>query len=240
MSDTIEFVTNYNDLSTDRGFQFEFNCNRCGAGFRTPFKATASGVVTDVLDTAGGIFGGILGTAASVSGRVHSAGWQRAHDAAFTAASHEMRPNFIQCPRCQSWVCRESCWNLKKGYAKSALPTWVWRWRQHRPAVRLKKSGRMLPWPRTINIFRPLIGARECGLPAPVVKLLCRVTSSSARNVARKSRVMMPAPLAESSSFREPSFVQSAAPRWGQFPPKAVRSVRHPKNITILKEIDRD
>lgn len=122
MSDTIEFVTNYNDLSTDRGFQFEFNCNRCGAGFRTPFKATASGVVTDVLDTAGGIFGGILGTAASVSGRVHSAGWQRAHDAAFTAASHEMRPNFIQCPRCQSWVCRESCWNLKKGLCKECAP----------------------------------------------------------------------------------------------------------------------
>ena len=95
MSDTIEFVTNYNDLRTDRGFQFEFNCNRCGAGFRTPFKAMTNGVLTDVLDTAGGIFGGILGTAASVSSRVHSAGWQRAYDAAFTAASHEMRPNFI-------------------------------------------------------------------------------------------------------------------------------------------------
>ena len=43
MSDTIEFVTNYNDLSTDRGFQFESNCNRCGAGFRTPFKAMTNG-----------------------------------------------------------------------------------------------------------------------------------------------------------------------------------------------------
>jgi hypothetical protein len=122
MSDPIEFVTNYNDLSTDRGFQFEFNCNRCGAGFRTPFKATASGVVTEVLDTAGGIFGGLLGTAASVSSRVHSAGWQRAHDAAFTAASQEIKPSFIQCPRCQSWVCRKSCWNQKKGLCKECAP----------------------------------------------------------------------------------------------------------------------
>jgi hypothetical protein len=122
MSDPIEFVTNYSDMSTDRGFQFEFNCNRCGAGFRTPFKATAGGVVTDVLDTAGSIFGGILGTAANVSNRVHSAGWQRAHDAAFTAASIEMRPNFIQCPRCQSWVCRKGCWNQKKGLCKECAP----------------------------------------------------------------------------------------------------------------------
>ena len=41
MAKHIEFVNNYNDLSTDTGFQFEFMCNRCGSGFRTRFQASA-------------------------------------------------------------------------------------------------------------------------------------------------------------------------------------------------------
>jgi len=27
----IQFVQNYQDLSTDRGFQFKFHCDKCGA-----------------------------------------------------------------------------------------------------------------------------------------------------------------------------------------------------------------
>ena len=33
MAGEIEFTTNYSDLSTDNGFQFEFRCNRCGNGY---------------------------------------------------------------------------------------------------------------------------------------------------------------------------------------------------------------
>lgn len=122
MSDEIEFTNNYNDLSTDRGFQFEFTCGRCGSGFRTPFKAWATGRAAEVLDAAGSIFGGILGTAADVGERVRSAGWQRAHDAAFAAAVEEIKPKFVQCPRCSAWVCRKSCWNTKRGLCKECAP----------------------------------------------------------------------------------------------------------------------
>ena len=31
MSEKIEFVKNFNDHSTDTGFQFEFICDKCGA-----------------------------------------------------------------------------------------------------------------------------------------------------------------------------------------------------------------
>ena len=31
MSEEIEFVSSYDDLSTDRGFQFEFHCPHCEA-----------------------------------------------------------------------------------------------------------------------------------------------------------------------------------------------------------------
>ena len=111
MSDGIEFVSNYNDLSTDRGFQFEFCCNRCHSGYRTPFKAWAVGTASAVLDTASGLFGGLFGSAATVGERVRSATWEKSHDDAFASALEEIRPSFVQCPRCNTWVCRKSCWN---------------------------------------------------------------------------------------------------------------------------------
>jgi len=33
--DAIEFTRNNSDLSTDRGFQLEFQCDRCGNGYKT-------------------------------------------------------------------------------------------------------------------------------------------------------------------------------------------------------------
>jgi hypothetical protein len=118
----IKFVRNHSDLSTDRGFQFEFYCDRCGTGYRTKFQASATGLVTEALDVAGGLLGGVLGRAATVSERVHSAAWEAAHDKAFGAAVEEARPNFIQCRRCAQWVCRETCWNAERGLCKECAP----------------------------------------------------------------------------------------------------------------------
>jgi hypothetical protein len=118
----IEFTKNYSDLSTDKGFQFEFNCDRCGTGYRTRFQASAIGLVSGALDTASSLFGGILGQAADLGERARSATWEKAHDDAFEKAMEELRPDFIQCPRCSSWVCRKSCWNNKKGLCKECAP----------------------------------------------------------------------------------------------------------------------
>jgi membrane protease subunit (stomatin/prohibitin family) len=118
----IQFVRNYNDESTERGFQFEFFCDRCGTGYRTAFKTSATGVVTEALDVAGGLLGGILGKAADVSDRIHSAAWEKAHDKAFAEAVEEAKPHFVQCPRCTQWVCRQSCWNQARGLCKECAP----------------------------------------------------------------------------------------------------------------------
>lgn len=122
MVDRIEFVDNYDDLSTDTGYQFEFKCNRCGAGYRTAFKATVTGAVSSALDAASNIFGGIFNQASDISERVRSAGWQKGHDEAFKQAIAELKPDFIQCPRCQNWVCKKSCWNEKRGLCKECAP----------------------------------------------------------------------------------------------------------------------
>lgn len=49
MSEKIEFTRNYSDNSTDKGFQFEFYCDRCGTGYRTGFQAFAIGNVSGAL-----------------------------------------------------------------------------------------------------------------------------------------------------------------------------------------------
>lgn len=118
----IEFTTNYSDLSTNQGFQFEFNCDRCGTGYRTNFQASTLGTVSSALDTASSLFGGILGKAADLGERARSATWEKAHDIAFAKAMEELKPDFVQCPRCSSWVCRKSCWNNSKGLCKECAP----------------------------------------------------------------------------------------------------------------------
>ncbi len=118
----IKFVRNYSDESTERGFQFEFYCDRCGTGYRTPFKASATGIAHEALDVASGLLGGVFGRVADVGDRIHSAAWERAHDAAFAEAVEEIKLNFRQCPRCSTWVCVEQCWNHKRGLCKECAP----------------------------------------------------------------------------------------------------------------------
>jgi len=122
MAGKIEFVRNNRDLSTDKGFQFEFYCDRCGTGYRSNFVPSATGAISGVMDAASSIFGGVFNTAANLTSRVHSAGWEKMHDDQFASASAEILPQFIQCPRCQTWVCREKCWNIKRGLCKECAP----------------------------------------------------------------------------------------------------------------------
>lgn len=122
MSEKIEFTDNYSDHSTDRGFQFEFFCNRCSTGYRTPFQAWTLGTVSNVMDAASGLLGGIFNQAADLSERARSAAWEKAHDDAFSKAAAAIMPEFVQCPRCSSWVCRKSCWNAKRGLCKDCAP----------------------------------------------------------------------------------------------------------------------
>ncbi len=122
MSEKIVFTRNYSDLCTNQGFQFEFYCDKCGSGHRTRFKASKIGMITGALDAIGGLFGGVLGQAANLGEKARSATWEQAHDEAFTEAMLELKPDFTQCPRCNSWVCTKSCWNVTKGLCKSCAP----------------------------------------------------------------------------------------------------------------------
>jgi len=120
--DAIEFTRNYTDHSTDRGFQFEFQCDRCGNGYKTAFQAWTMGTVSGALDAASSLFGGVFNQAANLSERARSAQWQQARDQAMVQSIQQIKPNFLQCPKCSSWVCKKNCWNQQRGLCKNCAP----------------------------------------------------------------------------------------------------------------------
>ena len=110
----IQFTRNHSNHSTDKGFQFEFFCDRCGNGFMSEFKASAVGMAGSALRTVGNLFGGFLGSVGGSTYEMERAVQGTGHDSAFRAAIEEAKPNFKQCPKCTHWVCLSTCWNGKR------------------------------------------------------------------------------------------------------------------------------
>ena len=78
----IEFTQNYQDLSTDVGFQFKFMCERCGDGFMSTFDRNVLGTAGGLLRSASGFLGDIFGKAADSAYEVQRAVGGASHDAA--------------------------------------------------------------------------------------------------------------------------------------------------------------
>ena len=119
---TIEFTDNYEDLSTDKGYQFKFYCERCGNGYLSTFKSSKLGMAASAAEVAGNLLGGIFGRAASSAYEIRRAVAGPAHDAALREAVAEIRPMFKQCTRCGQWVCGPSCFNNKAGLCENCAP----------------------------------------------------------------------------------------------------------------------
>ena len=118
----VEFTGNHQDLSTDRGYQFKFYCERCGNGYMSSFKASAIGMAASMAQAAGNMLGGIFGRVASGAYEVQRAVGGPAHDAALAEAVEEIRPLFRQCTRCGQWVCEPVCFNAKAGLCERCAP----------------------------------------------------------------------------------------------------------------------
>src|SRR5436305_15296231 len=89
---SIEFVQNYDDLSTDLGFQFKFHCDRCGNGFQSRFISNKVGMAGGLLRAAGGLLGGVLGNAGNSAYEIQRAVGGPAHDNALREAVQEIKP----------------------------------------------------------------------------------------------------------------------------------------------------
>ncbi len=118
----IQFVGNYDDLSSERGYQFRFHCDKCGNGYMSRFITSKVGIAGTLLRTAGSIFGGWAGTAGYNSYDVQRMAAGPEHDSALQDAVEEGKQYFKQCTRCGKWVCPEACWNGKANLCEGCAP----------------------------------------------------------------------------------------------------------------------
>ena len=118
----IQFVNNYDDLSTDKGYQFKFYCDKCGNGYMSRFQTSLTGTGGSLLRAAGDLFGGWLSSAGNSAYEIQRAVGGKAHDAALQKAVEEGKEYFHQCSRCGKWVCPEVCWNAAAGQCEECAP----------------------------------------------------------------------------------------------------------------------
>lgn len=132
------FTRNYNDLSSDAGFQFEFYCDCCGNGYKSTFESsTTYGKKKNterfgsIASGIGSLFGGrasnigwALDRGSDVAGSRYdgqSPQWRQEQEAAFDRAQAEVKPMFQKCPSCNKWVCAD-CWNEEEGLCTDCAP----------------------------------------------------------------------------------------------------------------------
>ncbi|MER7274416.1 zinc ribbon domain-containing protein [Dactylosporangium sp. NPDC000244] len=126
MAGMVPFTNNYSDHSTREGYQFEFNCMRCGNGYSSSFQHSVTGFGGRLLRIGGDLLGGDIGNKASQIG--WDAQWMRdgvrgsTRDKALAKAAEEMQVHFTQCHRCGQWVCQQVCWNHERGLCTSCAP----------------------------------------------------------------------------------------------------------------------
>jgi membrane protease subunit (stomatin/prohibitin family) len=131
------FTRNFDDNSTDAGFQFTFKCDICGDGYQTPFVASKTykkGGFLRGLGAAASMAGSLSGRASNV-GWAGSQGantlaqkfqgmtpeWHKEHEEAFKNAQNEAMGHFKRCPKCHKYVC-ETDWNEQEGLCVADAP----------------------------------------------------------------------------------------------------------------------
>ena len=132
------FVRNYNDDSTEAGFQFTFYCDNCHDGFKSSFIESATykkgrGIrtITEGAGIVGSMLGGRLsnlGYSARSGGSVlssnfegQSPAWRQEWEQAFKVAQNEAQRHFHRCNACTQYVC-PACFNEDEGLCVACAP----------------------------------------------------------------------------------------------------------------------
>ena len=130
------FTDNFEDNSTEAGFQFTFLCDLCREGYKSKFiqsktygKGKMLGGLGKALSLGASLFGRDdigyhIEEGSDVLGRKFegmSPEWQKEHDEAFAIAQNEAKGFFHRCPKCKMWVC-ENDWNEQEGLCADDAP----------------------------------------------------------------------------------------------------------------------
>jgi len=168
MEAIVPFTDNVNDLSNENGYQFEFVCERCGNGYRSPFQRNKITAGKGLLRAFGSLTSSVgaadrLGNVADYLDR--STG-SAAKDKALTAGVEAVRPHFRQCRGCGNWVCHEVCWNEDIGQCLNCSPSVadeLSRAQAHAQVEQIKEKVQDVDWTADLDLTtRARVKCPEC------------------------------------------------------------------------------
>jgi uncharacterized protein (UPF0212 family) len=159
------FTSNYQDLSNNQGYQFEFRCDICQSGYRSEWQKNLLGTGASILGGASSVIGGLWGArnaAQSAQDITDRAG----RDKALEKASNEIMPLFHRCTRCNNWV-DETCFNKARGLCVNCAPNLAAEMEAERSSVELSQMREAMS---TQKVFSGDVSARatecpSCGKP---------------------------------------------------------------------------
>jgi hypothetical protein len=137
MSGFTPFTSNYQDLSTNQGYQFEFRCDVCGSGYRSEWQKNLLGTGASILGGASSIIGGLWG-ARNVANAAQDITDRDGRDKALQKACNEIMPLFHRCTRCNNWV-DETCFNKARGLCVSCAPNLAAEMEAERSSVEISQ-----------------------------------------------------------------------------------------------------
>ncbi len=132
------FTRNYEDNSTEAGFQFTFYCDVCNDGYKTSFVESETYRKNRGLR---GLGQGVWAVSNLLGGTLSNVGWavergtdvlserfngmspewQKEHEQAFIRAQNEAQQHFSRCHGCHRWVC-DSCFNEEEALCTDCAP----------------------------------------------------------------------------------------------------------------------
>jgi hypothetical protein len=132
------YTRNYEDNSTEAGFQFTFYCDCCSDGFRSSFVKSSTygkGKLMRGIGSGVSIIGSVVGGKAGTAGNGAERGstviserftnqspeWHKEHERAFENAQNETIGKFHRCHSCNQYAC-DACWNEDEGLCTKCAP----------------------------------------------------------------------------------------------------------------------
>jgi hypothetical protein len=160
------FTSNYEDLSNNQGYQFEFRCDICGSGYRSEFIRSTLGTGATLLESASSILGGRFWGASEAANTANEVVDRGARDKALQQASNEIMKLFHRCVRCNNWV-DESCFNKERGLCVNCAPNLAAEMEAERSSVQLDQMREAM---QDQKVFSGDVSSRatecpKCGKP---------------------------------------------------------------------------